>query len=131
MATLAVILFGGGDGGGLRITDHGVERIPPYDPQVLRQLKAVNALLQAQSLESSLGREVGGATERLAQQVVAHVDKAVGGLGNGAVVYLDVDDGFSCGNGRKPVPFPHHLLASIFADRQLQAGQQLAAAVQG
>jgi hypothetical protein len=43
MAT--VILFGGGDAGGIIISDKGVRGIPPFDPGVLLQLRGVSALV--------------------------------------------------------------------------------------
>ena len=41
----AVILFGGGDGGGLIITDKGVKPIPPFDPAIRSNLKSAAAMV--------------------------------------------------------------------------------------
>src|SRR4029078_2310639 len=45
-----MILFGGGDGGGIVIDAKGIHRIPPYDPGVLLQLKAASALVSVNAL---------------------------------------------------------------------------------
>jgi hypothetical protein len=120
MAILTVILFGGGDGGGLRITDHGIERIPPFDPGILRQFKAVNALIRVRSAE--LGHQVEKLATQMTDQLVANVQKTTGASG-GAIVFMDVEDGFVCGTGPHPLPFPHHLLASLLQGGKLQGGQ--------
>jgi hypothetical protein len=121
MAVLAVILFGGGDAGGIRITDHGIERIPPFDPGVVRQFKAVNALVRVRSAE--LGQQVEELAAKMTDQLVANVQKTAGATTGSAIVFMDVEDGFVCGNGRRPVPFPHHLLSSLLQGGQFQGGQ--------
>jgi hypothetical protein len=128
MATLAVILFGGGDGGGLKITSHGVEKIPPYGPPFMRQLRAVNALIRV-SNDGGLGQQVEEVTARMTSQIVAHVEKTTGASGS-SIVFLDAEDGFVCGTGPRPFPFPHHLLSSLFQGGQAQPAKQLEVPVQ-
>ncbi|HJT55476.1 MAG TPA: hypothetical protein VJ761_03195 [Ktedonobacteraceae bacterium] len=41
-----LILFGGGDGGGIRITSHGIVRVPGNNPEVRAQLQEVAAILE-------------------------------------------------------------------------------------
>jgi hypothetical protein len=117
MAVLTVILFGGGDAGGIRITDHGIERIPPFDPEIVRQFKAVNALVRVRSTE--LGRQVEELAARMTDHLVANVQKTAGAGTGSSIVFMDVEDGFVCGNGLRPVPFPHHLLSSLLQGKQL------------
>jgi len=47
-----VILFGGGDAGGI-ITRAWHQAIPPFGPEVLRELRAVNSLANRQTARSS------------------------------------------------------------------------------
>lgn len=104
-----LILFGGGDGGGYRITPHGIHRIDPFGPAVFGQLKAVSALVQAQHSvpEGAIRNELGALTTRLSGEVVAETGRAAGT--RGGLVYLDdVDGGFICGStGQPPIPIPH------------------------
>jgi len=108
-----VILFGGGDAGGIIITAHGIKRIPPFGPEVLHQLKAVNALVRVGGDGAS---ELGEVAARLSNTVVAHVEKTAGAQG-ASVLFLDGDDGVYCGNGQKPipVPIPHGLTQGALA----------------
>jgi hypothetical protein len=94
-----VILFGGGDAGGLVITAHGIRRIPPFGPEILHELRAVNNLVR-------VGREFGDVATRLSGQALAQIGKATGTTG-ASVVFADGDDVVYCGNGRPPIPFPH------------------------
>jgi len=97
-----VILFGGGDAGGFIITAHGIKPIPPFPADVLYQLKAVNSLTR---IHGDHAGELGEVAARLSNTVVAHVEKATGAQG-ASVLFLDGDDGFYCGNGKKPIPVP-------------------------
>jgi hypothetical protein len=94
-----VILFGGGDAGGLVITAHGIRRIPPFGPEVLHELRAVNNLVR-------VGKEFNDVAARLSGQALAQIGKATGTTG-ASVVFADGDDVVYCGNGRIPVPIPH------------------------
>jgi hypothetical protein len=123
MAVIAVILFGGGDGGGIKITDHGIERIPPFEPWVLAQFKAVNALVRVRSTE--LGTQAEQLAKRMTDQLVSYVQKASGTGSGAAIAFMDVDDGFVCGNGPHPHPFPYGLLSPLMQSAQLQQRQQL------
>ena len=96
-----VILFGGGDAGGIIITSHGIKRIPPFGPDVLRELQAVNSLVNLTS-----GKEFGDVASRLSANALAQVGKATGTTG-ASVVFADGDDIVYCGNGLRPGPIPH------------------------
>ena len=65
-----MILFGGGDGGGIIIDANGIHRIPPYDPGVLLQLKTASALVGVSALhDAALTREATAMAERLTTTV--------------------------------------------------------------
>jgi len=115
--------IGGGDAGGIIITAHGIKRIPPFDPGILRQFKALNGLVQLGN-EGTLGREVEQLTSQLTENLLATVEKQTGAGAGSQVVYMDVDDGFVCGStGKPPIPFPHHLLSSLLQSGRLQQPQ--------
>jgi hypothetical protein len=104
-----VILFGGGDGGGLIFGPNGVRPIPPFDPGLLKQIKAVAYLTQALQIgRTSTGRELGALTTKLANTVIGELEGVVGPLDKeGALVFQDEDGGFTCGStGKPPIPFP-------------------------
>jgi hypothetical protein len=96
-----VILFGGGDAGGIIITAHGIKRIPPFGPEVLRELRAVNSLAN-----SANGKEFGDVASRLSANALAQVGRATGTTG-ASVMFADGDDFVYCGNGVRPGPIPH------------------------
>jgi hypothetical protein len=108
-----VILFGGGDGGGIIITSRGIKRIPPWDPTFLDRVYALNHLLQAGRLDTEIGELVGRKAGALAEEVsrgvveqVGAVDSDIGGS-DGAFAFFDVDGGFVCGStGKPPIPIP-------------------------
>jgi hypothetical protein len=102
-----MILFGGGDGGGLVITSHGVRRIPPFGPEVLHQLKAVNNLVRLRD-----GSEFSDVAARLADHALVQVGKAAG-ISGASAVFVDGDDVVYCGNGKIPVPLPHGLAQEL------------------
>lgn len=105
----SVILFGGGDGGGLIIGPNGVRPIPPFDPGLRRQLKALGALTQALRFGAGTdARELVTLTTKLSNHVVGAIEGVVGQLdAAGSLVYQDDDGGFSCGStGLPPIPFP-------------------------
>ena len=47
-----LILFGGGDGGGLLIGSHGVRPVPPFNSDIRLQLHGVSALLNGKGATS-------------------------------------------------------------------------------
>jgi hypothetical protein len=104
-----VILFGGGDGGGLIIGPHGVRPIPPFDPALRKQLKAINTLTQAVQLRGQHApAELASLTNKLANVAIGELEAVVGPLDPGAgLTYQDDDGGFTCGStGKPPIPFP-------------------------
>lgn len=105
-----VILFGGGDGGGLIITAEGVRPIPPFDPLLRRQLRAVANLVNSLPVgrDQPGAQELGQLANKLANIAVGHIERIVGELdADNGLVYLDDDGGFTCGStGRPPVPIP-------------------------
>jgi hypothetical protein len=105
-----VILFGGGDGGGIRITPNGIEPIPPFDPAIRHQLRALNGLARAGRLLSAeeSDRILGGVVTKLSNAVISQLEAVVGELdADNGVIYQDADGGFTCGStGKPPIPFP-------------------------
>jgi hypothetical protein len=105
-----VILFGGGDGGGIRITLKGVEPIPPFDPSIRHQLRALNQLALAGRLlpEKASGRSLGGIIGKLTGLVLTQLEGLLGEIdADNGLIYQDDDGGFTCGStGKPPIPFP-------------------------
>jgi hypothetical protein len=104
-----VILFGGGDAGGIIITEHGVRRIPPFDPGTRLQLRGLSALANAgRYAHGDAAKELSGIVGRLSSDVIGRVERIVGPLsGANSLVYDDPDGGFVCGStGQPPIPFP-------------------------
>ncbi len=108
-----VILFGGGDAGGLIIGPNGVKPIPPFDPRVRVKLRATLALLQAseQLADDELGSVLAEHAESLARRTVPEVEKDVGEVGpEGGVAFIDMDAILWCGNEPPRIiprgPFP-------------------------
>ena len=107
-----MILFGGGDGGGIWVDGDGhVHHIPPWNPDALKQLKAAVAVLSAADglSDKKLAGELRGLGERLTTAAIPQIVKAAGqtGAGVGAVAFLDAEDGFVCGStGKHPGHFP-------------------------
>jgi len=105
-----VILFGGGDGGGLIVTAEGVRPIPPFDPLLRRQLRAVANLVNSlpAGRDEPDAQELRQLANKLANVAVGRVERIVGELdADHGLVYLDDDGGFACGStGRPPVPIP-------------------------
>src|SRR5688572_30811959 len=104
-----VILFGGGDAGGIIISDTGVRPIPPFDPAILLQLRGIGAIMQ--SLEripsENMMRKVGPYVHQLSNLAIEQVEQIVGPLqGEHSLIYQDENGGFSCGaTGKPPVAF--------------------------
>lgn len=107
---MTTILFGGGDGGGLIITANGVRRIPPFDPYLSRQLKAISLLSNSFSPPnlSASRREQEKLVTKLCNLAVEQVEQVVGPLDAGSqIVYDDDGGGFYCGTtGKPPIPIP-------------------------
>jgi hypothetical protein len=104
-----VILFGGGDGGGIIIGPKGVRPIPPFDPALLLQLRAISALSQASlRMGDQAPAELRATLNRISNLAVEQVEAVVGQLDQeNGIVYQDADGGFTCGStGKPPIPFP-------------------------
>lgn len=103
-----LILFGGGDAGGILITANGVKPIPPYDPRLRLQLRAVAGLLHGSvGLPTNARHEMEGLAAKAAALVVSDLAATYGPLeGDHAVAFFDPDGGFTCGSTGKPFPFP-------------------------
>jgi hypothetical protein len=107
----SVILFGGGDAGGLIITDTGVRPIPPFDPSIRQTLKSASALVNSLAKspkEGALKTKKAKLAASLANLAVEVVEEVVGELhGDQALIYQDDDGGFYCGStGKPPIPIP-------------------------
>ncbi|MBF0163496.1 MAG: hypothetical protein HQM01_03140 [Magnetococcales bacterium] len=104
-----IILFGGGDAGGLIIGPNGVRPIPPFDPAIRLQLRGISALLAgARHMSDKPSKEMGTLINKMTNLVIEQVEAIVGQLGgSNAFVYQDEDGGFTCGStGKPPLPFP-------------------------
>ncbi|WP_283135798.1 hypothetical protein [Rhizohabitans arisaemae] len=104
-----IILFDGGDGGGLVLTDNGVEPIPPFAPRVRSQIKAVGHLVATAVEQGPEHSELSGLATRLANIAIQQVEAIVGPLDPEAslIVTGHDTDGFVCGTtGKPPVPLP-------------------------
>lgn len=127
---MAIILFGGGDGGGLRIGPNGIEPIPPFDPAIRLQLRAASLLLRAQrslnttGLEGETRHQLAPLINQLTNLAVGQVEHVAGPLeGNDSLVYQDEDGGFSCGStGKPPIPFPWPPGPSAMLETLVQRG---------
>jgi hypothetical protein len=103
-----LILFGGGDGGGIYVgADGKVHRIPPWSPETMAELRAANRLVQAGRLQRD------AANAHLGELVQGLLAKALPTIGKGIVAdgssfaFLEDDGGF-CGTiGPKHPPIPH------------------------
>lgn len=109
-----LVLFGGGDGGGFYVgADGKIHRIPPWNPEITAQLKAVSALAGVSTLhDAALTKEVGTLAERLSTKVIPQVTKTVGTqIGDTSIAFVDAEGGFICGStGKHPIPIPPHQL---------------------
>jgi hypothetical protein len=105
-----VILFGGGDGGGLLIGANGVRPIPPFDPALRQHLSAVASLVRslASNATSRDHKELAVLTTKLANLAFGNVEAVVGPLASEhGLVFQDGDGGFTCGStGHPPIPLP-------------------------
>lgn len=100
-----LILFGGGDAGGIMITQNGIKPIPPFDPLLRLRLRGLSLLLHG-----SVGNTQIEALTTKAAHILVNDLQDVAGVGSlegeNSVVYWDVDDGFTCGSTGKPFPIP-------------------------
>ncbi len=115
-----LILLGGGDGGGFWVgADGKIHRIPPYGPDILRELRAVSALVGVAALhDGAITNEAGALAERLSTTVIPEVTKLAGAthLGDNSIAFVDGDDGFVCGStGKRPIPIPRHFTGNVFS----------------
>lgn len=105
-----VILFGGGDGGGLLIGASGVRPIPPFDPKLRLQLRSLSALLKVTAAlpAEAVRSDLESLTTKLSTTVVDQVEAVIGELDEEqAITYQDDDGGFTCGStGKPPLPIP-------------------------
>jgi len=120
-----VILFGGGDGGGIRIGPNGIEPIPPWDPSLRLQLRALNDLVRASAMmpEKLSQRLLGGVIGKLTGSVLTQVEQIAGEIdADAGFVYQSDDGGFTCGSTGKPIPFPWPVDPRRTVERLLDAG---------
>jgi hypothetical protein len=104
-----VILFGGGDAGGLIIGPNGVRPIPPFDPYIRLQLRGLSAMLAGITrIPEKTQREMAKLVNRVSNLVMEQVEAVVGRLeGDNSLIYQDEDGGFTCGStGKPPIPIP-------------------------
>lgn len=105
-----VILFGGGDAGGLIITASGVRPIPPFSPDIRGTLKSAAAIVMA--IEATSDKKISGKMAKLATGMcnlaVEQIENVVGPLDpERSIVFQDDDGGFTCGStGKPPIPLP-------------------------
>jgi hypothetical protein len=112
-AVYVVILKGGGDAGGWIITEKGIKPIPPWNPDLLRDIYTINHFVHAaeqdRGVAKTVERHLSGLTASVADAVSAQVAELDPGAaeGGGAIAFDDVDGGFVCGStGKPPFPFP-------------------------
>jgi len=104
-----IILFGGGDGGGLIIGPNGVRPIPPFDPSLRLQLRGLSAILSGvMRMPEKPRAEMGKLVNKVSNLLVEQVEAVVGRLeGENSLIYQDDDGGFTCGStGQPPIPIP-------------------------
>ena len=105
-----VVLFGGGDGGGIIISESGIKHIPPFDPQILRELAALGGITRAAHATKDVNtrKELQQMGSKLTDLVVPQIEKITGATLNkmDGLVYFDPDGGFVCGSTGKHPPVP-------------------------
>ncbi len=121
-----IILFGGGDGGGLRIGPNGVEPIPPYNPAIRLQLRALHQLVQATNLvpKKVSSKLLTPIVSKLTSALLGQIEPITGEIdADNGLVYQDVDGGFTCGStGKPPIPFPWPVGSLHIVDEVLARG---------
>jgi hypothetical protein len=105
-----VILFGGGDAGGLIITENGVRPIPPFDPAIRLNLKSASAMVIGVTAAHSVNtrHQMAKLATSICNLAVQQVEDVVGPLdADRSLIFLDEDGGFTCGStGKPPIPIP-------------------------
>lgn len=105
-----LILFGGGDAGGLLIGPHGVTPVPPFDPALRLQLRSIGTLVRAQEQipDTNVRRQLSAAVTTLTNLAVSQVENVIGDIDDAdGIVFQSDDGGFTCGStGRPPIPIP-------------------------
>jgi hypothetical protein len=108
-----VVLFGGGDAGGIIITPTGIKRIPPWDPEIRLKAADLSHVVNAGRLSPSVRRTSASLERKLVKAVTAGIADQVARVApelegtQGLVASFDPDGGFVCGStGRKPIPMP-------------------------
>ncbi|HEV8694180.1 MAG TPA: hypothetical protein VGQ93_08380 [Lysobacter sp.] len=127
-------MFIGNDGGGILITAHGIIRIPPWNPDVLAQFKALGALTRLSvGLDRKTNETVIDDNLTILTKAVETLVEKAGGQKPESILYYDADDGFVCGNGIHPFPWPRHQLLepNVREDLNLATGKRTAAELQG
>jgi len=126
-----LILFGGGDAGGLFIGPKGVRPIPPFDPNIRLQLRGLSALLNgSEPMPKKTAREMATLINKLSNLIFAQVEGIIGPLeGDTSLIYQDEEGGFYCGSTGKPpvhfswppqrVPSLNDLIAAGMIEREL------------
>lgn len=111
-----VILFGGGDGGGIIIGPDGIKPIPPWDPEIARGLRSIAALTQAES--ARFAKVFAAAAEQLATELIPHIVGDAGDIdAESGVLFAGFDGDFTCGStGKRPLPIPRPKLLEIVAE---------------
>jgi subtilisin family serine protease len=95
-----VILFGGGDAGGIRIGPHGVTPIPPFDPGVRLHLRAIAMLLrvQEQTADVAARQQLAASLNTLTSLAVGQIEEVVGAIdATDGIIFQDDHGGFTCG----------------------------------
>ena len=77
-----LILFGGGDGGGIFFLNGRIIRIPPYNPETAvgraqAVLNAANSLSQAASVNKELSGELNAMAVKLTEEAIGQIAKSV------------------------------------------------------
>lgn len=105
-----VILFGGGDGGGLILTENGVRPIPPFDPAIRHNLKSAAAMVNAASATENVNiqRKMAKLATSICNLAVEQVEEVLGPLdADRSLIFQDDEGGFTCGStGKPPIPLP-------------------------
>jgi hypothetical protein len=102
-----VVLFDGGDAGGVILTEHGVKPVPPWTPFWLAELRALAALVAAKAASGRAGAraDLDPQIDKLNTAVLAAATDDFGSLGNGGILFAGNAEGVYCGS-TGPVHIP-------------------------
>lgn len=121
------MIIGNSDGGGWEITPQGIRPIPPWNPEMVLQFKALAALANAQHdlANKKMQELLAPLTEQLGKLVVEQIEDTAGsGAVEGGFFYDGPEGGVFCGStGQPPFPIPPRRILSDLA--QLMAGNLL------